>query len=62
VLSWERHLSLKEMVRDKEFSLAEIEALHPPLNPNFTLYMLEKFGVTVKLSSPYPARDLGSPE
>lgn len=50
------------MVRDKEFSLAEIEALHPPLNPDFTLYMLEKFGVTVKLSSPYPARDLGSPQ
>ena len=39
-------------------SLVQLKEIHPPLNSHLTLYMLENFGATVKLSSPYPAQDL----
>ncbi|HEY9833703.1 MAG TPA: dual specificity protein phosphatase [Stenomitos sp.] len=41
-----------------EFPCFRIKEIHPPLNSHLTLYMLEHFGATVKLSSPYPAPEL----
>ena len=39
-------------------SLVQLLEIHPPLNSNLTLYMLEKFGTTIKLKSSYPAQNL----
>ncbi len=50
--------SLNNMAHTSTLSLAQIEEIHPPLNSHLTLYMLENFGATVKLSSPYPAQEL----
>lgn len=41
-----------------QITLAKINYLSPPLNSHTTLYMLESFGVTVKLFSQYSATDL----
>ena len=46
------------MATDTEFPFVQIKEIHPPLNSHLTLYMLEHFGATVKLSSPYPAQEL----
>lgn len=46
------------MAPDSKLSIAHIQDIYPPLNTHFRLYMLENFGATVKLSSPYPASEL----
>lgn len=46
------------MALNSNSCFARIEEIHPSLNSHITLYMLEHFGATVKLSSPYPAKDL----
>ncbi len=46
------------MVFEKENSLIQLLEINPALNSHSTLYMLEKFGATIKLKSPYPAQDL----
>ena len=46
------------MASETENSLLQILEIHPPLNSYLTLYMLEKFGTTIKLKSPYPAQEL----
>lgn len=46
------------MAHDSSLTLVQIKELSPSLNAHLTLYMLEHFGATVKLSSTYPAQDL----
>lgn len=46
------------MANDSEFSLVQLKDIYPPLNSHLTLYMLETFGASVKLSSQYPAEGL----
>ncbi|MGC9505549.1 dual specificity protein phosphatase family protein [Baaleninema sp.] len=46
------------MSETSRFTFAEIVELHPPLNDRLTRYMLENFGVTLKLRSPHPAETL----
>ncbi|MEW6492795.1 MAG: dual specificity protein phosphatase [Cyanobacteriota bacterium] len=50
--------SRPNMTHDSNLTLVQIKELSPPLNAHLTLYMLEHFGATVKLSSTYPAQDL----
>lgn len=42
----------------EQINLVEIEDIKPSLNSHTTLYMLEQFGATVKLKSPYPPERL----
>lgn len=46
------------MTHNSNLTLVQIKELSPPLNAHLTLYMLEHFGATVKLSSTYPAQEL----
>lgn len=46
------------MTDASEFLIAQIQEIHPPLNYHLTLYMLEYFGATIKLSSSYPPEAL----